>query len=290
MVWKSAFIQLSGRRPLRRRRGPVPLPHDSWDDTLALPRPPVESRRPGRHTWAVVSVGVASIVALVTLAIAQPGFVGPGTDPTPGLSTQDGAQPAGPGMAAMHSMPAQPDPSTSPAQGGADGTRPNGSAPPIDPSDPSDPSSAADGDSASAGTTSGPPAVVVEAEAAVRTGSAAVSADPSTSGGAFVGGVGDWGDPAGPGMLLYPSVNLPTAGRWRLTIYFLDPGPTGQRKATVVVSGADPYDIRFAGWPTCCGTRTVTMTLAAGPHTIVISNPTGTAPAIDYLTFTLLLT
>ena len=285
MVWKSAFIQLSGRRPLRRRRGPAPLPDDSWDDTLALPRPPVESRRPGRHTWAVVSVGVASIVALVTLAIALPGFVGPGTGPTPGLSTQDGAQPAGPGMAAMHSMPVV---STSPpatVTGGPGGTRANGSGPPTD-------QSGSDSESGSplAGSTSAPPAVVVEAETGIRAGSAAVTADASASGGAYVDRLGDWGDAAGPGMLVFTSVNLPSTGTWRLTIYFLDPGPTGQRKATVVVSGADPCDIRFAGSADVLWHPDRHHDPRRRTAHDLITNPAGTAPAIDYFTFTLLLT
>jgi hypothetical protein len=115
-----------------------------------------------------------------------------------------------------------------------------------------------------------------------------VTTDPSASAGAYVTGIGSWGeDGEGPaGTLTLTGVVLPSAGLWRLTIYFLDPGPKGPRRATVAVSGADPSTLQFAGSPTCCGTRTLDLNLAAGAHTIEISNPTDVAPAIDRLTFT----
>ena len=65
MVKTPAHSLLSPRRSLRRRRGPVALADDSWDDTVAPPRPPVEPRRTGRHTWVIVAVGAAWIIALV---------------------------------------------------------------------------------------------------------------------------------------------------------------------------------------------------------------------------------
>jgi hypothetical protein len=87
---------------------------------------------------------------------------------------------------------------------------------------------------------------------------------------------------------VFTDVSLPSTGNWRLTITFLEPGPKGPRHATVVVSGATPADLQFAGWPTCCGTRTVDMNLAAEAHTIVISNSADIAPCIDRISFTLL--
>jgi hypothetical protein len=219
--------------------------------------------------------GLGTIAVLVTLAVTSPaGRVGPlgGTGSGPGSSTQDDAGPDGPGMAAVHSMPA--DPTTTSADGSTSSSSSTGSR---------------SGSSSSSSTATVPsPAVVVEAETGTRTGSAQVTADPSASGGAYVTGVGYGGEsqPDPPGTLTITGVNLPSTGLWRLTIYFLLPGTKGPRHATVAVSGADPSSLLFAGSPACCGTRTLDLTLAAGPHTVEISNPTDLAPAIDRLTFT----
>lgn len=129
---------------------------------------------------------------------------------------------------------------------------------------------------------------MVEAETGVRGGSAVVTTDPSASGGAYVGGIGDWGEGGGPGSLTLTSVDLPSAGTWRLTIYFLDTGPKGPRHATVSVSGASPQTVQFAGSPTCCGYRTLDLALSGGSHTITISNPSDVGPSVDRITFTLL--
>jgi hypothetical protein len=130
--------------------------------------------------------------------------------------------------------------------------------------------------------------VVVEAESGIRSGSAVVTSDPAASGGAYVGGIGDWGGSSGTGTLVLPSVNLPTSGTWRLTIYFLDTGPKGPRHTTVTVSGASPQDLQFSGNPICCGTRTLDFSLSAGSHSITITAPGNMGPSIDRFTFTLL--
>jgi hypothetical protein len=263
----------------------VPLADDSWENTLAVPRPQLEAprRRTGRYRWAIVAVGLGSIVVLVTLTVAAtPGFVASGPDSPRDSSTQDGVQPDGPGMAALHSMPASPSasPSDTPSDG-RDSERPTGAAPPF-----SGESGATSAGTASSTAPPPPPTVLVEAETGVRGGSASLTADASASGGAYVGGIGDWGS-AEPGTLL-TSVDLPSTGTWRLTVYFLDTGPKGPRHATVAVSGASAQNMQFSGNPSCCGIRTLDLSLSAGSHTIAISNPDDVGPSLDRLTFTLL--
>ena len=289
MVRKSAqsrhSTRLGSRRSLLRRRGPVPLADDSWDDTLAIPRPQIEAPRgrTGRYRWVIAAGGIGSIVVLATLAVAPtPGFVAPDT-PSHG-STEDGAVQAGPGMAALHSMPASP--SDTPSDGST------GAAPPFsaDAGDSSGPGTGPGGSSGPpppTGTTLPPPALVVEAESGILAGSAVVTADASASGGAYVGGIGDWGE-GGPGSLVFASVNLPSTGTWRLTIYFLNAGPKGPRHGTVAVSGASPSGLLFAGSSGCCSTRTLDLSVSAGAHSVTITNPDDMGPSIDRLTFTLL--
>jgi hypothetical protein len=294
MVRKSAQSRHSmrpgSRRPVLRRRGPVPLADDSWDDTLAIRRPQLEPprRRTGRYRWAIVAVGLASIVVLVGLIVgATPGLVGSGPDSPRDSSTEDGVQPDGPGMAALHSMPASPSlspslsPSPSDTPSGRGGDRPTGAAPPFS-------ADSSSGSSVSSTIPPPPPTVAVEAETGVRGGSASLTTDGSASGGAYVGGIGNWGEADGPGTLTLTSVKLPSTGTWRLTIYFLDDGPKGPRHATVIVSGADPHDLLFAGPPTCCGTRTLDLSLSAGSHTVTFSSPDDAGPSLDLITFTLL--
>jgi hypothetical protein len=224
-----------------------------------------------------VAGGVSTIVVLVMLTVGPlPGFVRPwSTSPDP--ASADGVGTDGPGLAATHSDPTR----ASPAGGQTAGSSTSDS-------DGSTSSWSASSDDSASGVPLPPPAVVVEAESAsvVRTGSAVVTADPSASGGAYVSGVGNWSDV--PGVLVFTGVNLPSTGNWRLTITFLDPGPKGQRHASVVVSGAAPVDVRFAGSPVCCGTRTVDANLTAGTHTVQISNPDDIGPCIDRISFTLL--
>lgn len=230
--------------------------------------------------------GVGAVVVLVMLAVGPlPGFVRPWSS-APDASAVDGVGPEGPGLAATHADPA---PTTSPtdgraleAAGGASAGSSSGSS-----------SGDAAASSSSSGQASGgvpvpPPVVIVEAEAAsvVRSGTATVTTDPAASGGAYVSGLGYWnGDPAG--TLEFTGVDLPSAGHWQLNIWFLDPGPNGPRHATVAVSGASPMDVMFAGWPTCCGSRTVDLNLTAGTHSILISNSDNVAPSIDRISFAL---
>jgi hypothetical protein len=277
----------------REQSGPEPLPHDSWDDTLALMRRLLPGPvRTNRYRWVLAVAGLVVTVTLVVLAIGPTSrFVSSGSSPSK-ESTVDGDWPGGPGIAATHS-----DPVTSSSSSSSDPVS-SGSGLSSSATD----SSSSSGFSGSSGSNQNqdgsgpvgtpslpPPAVVLEAEGAgvVRTGSAAVTADPAASGGAYVDGVGYWSDAAPAGSLVF-TADLPSGGDWRLTIYFLDPGPKGPRHATIDVSGADAVTLQFAGWPGCCGTRTLDLSLAAGTHTVAIGDPTATAPSIDRITFTLL--
>jgi carbohydrate binding protein with CBM35 domain len=231
-----------------------------------------------------VAGGVGTIMILAALTIGPlSGFAPPWSGSTD-ASTVDGVGVEGPGLAATHS-----DPASAPTDSQAPGSSIGGSTDSSSGHSSSASSSSGNADSGGIPAPPPPPAVTVEAEAAsvVRGGSATVSADPTASGGAYVSGVGNWGG-GSTGSLVFTDVNLPSSGNWQLTIWFLDPGAKGPRHATVVVSGAAPADLLFAGWPTCCGTRTVEANLTAGTHTVVISNPDDVAPCIDRISFTLL--
>ena len=258
--------------------------HDSWDDTLALVRRLVPARmRTSRYRRIGAVAGLFVTVALVVLAVGpMPRFISSGAARAGG-STVDGGGPEGPALAATHSDPVPATPSTS---SGARPTRSHSSGGSRSGSAGGWPSRS---DQDQDGTPTLAPAVVIEAEGTgvVRTGSAAVTAEPAASGGAYVAGVGYWDDSAPAGSLVF-SADLPSAGDWRLTIYYLDPGPKGPRHATVAVSGSDPVNVQFAGWPTCCGTRTLDLSLSAGPHTITIGNPDDVGPSIDRITLTAL--
>jgi hypothetical protein len=263
---------------------------------------PAPRRRRVWYRWVAVAAGLGGIVTLVLLAIApSPGFVSSGSPGSPDSSTVDDSGTKGPGLTAVHSMPPPTaDPSTGPAGRGSGG-RPSGSAPDDAAlSAGRSGSSGAGGSSGSGGSTGSTggtdagqptapagPSLTVEAEAStvLRSGSAAVTADPTTSGGAYVSGIGYWEDGVA-GALVFTGVDLPIAGTWQLTIYFLDPGPKGPRHATVAVSGTDPHTLQFSGPPTCCATRILDLSLDAGTHTITISNPTDVGPSIDRVVLT----
>ena len=65
--------------PARRRPDRYRSPHDSWDDTLALPRPPAETRGSGRRTLGGIAWRAASPDRAGDAGRGpQPGFVRPG--------------------------------------------------------------------------------------------------------------------------------------------------------------------------------------------------------------------
>ncbi|MEU8380831.1 carbohydrate-binding protein [Streptosporangium sp. NPDC048865] len=127
--------------------------------------------------------------------------------------------------------------------------------------------------------TSTPPPGAVEAEnpANTLTGGAATASCPTCSGGAKVGYVGNGA------TLTFNNVAASTAGTHTLTISYLS---AVARTATVRINNGTATTVDFpatADWNTV-GTRTLTVTLAAGNNTITIANPGGWAPDIDRIT------
>ena len=101
------------------------------------------------------------------------------------------------------------------------------------------------------------------------------------SGGLIVYNVGAWNDPGGPGTVRFNSVIIPASGAYKITIFYVHPNGETNRKATIAVSGIAPIEVDFVGNATCCQTKSVNVTVAAGEHTITISHATEHAPAID---------
>ena len=104
---------------------------------------------------------------------------------------------------------------------------------------------------------------------------------PGASGGRIIQNIGDWGRPPGPGTLTFNQVAVPSTGTYTITIYYVHPNNEPDRQAIVSVSGTQPVTVDFAGNSTCCLTKEVTITMTAGEHTIMISNPTAHAPSVD---------
>ena len=86
---------------------------------------------------------------------------------------------------------------------------------------------------------------------------------------------------ADAGTLVLHGLEAPAAGTYRITIYFTHPGRAGNRTALVTVDAVPPVTVSFSGGPNCCSSRSIDVSLAAGPHTISLANSTGEAPAID---------
>jgi hypothetical protein len=130
--------------------------------------------------------------------------------------------------------------------------------------------------------------VEVEAEsgapAAVLTGSAAVSADADASGGARVTGIGATDD-GEPGTIIF-TASIPVAGSYRISIHVTNGEAGAQRSALVSVGGSDPVTVSYVGRAGCCGVRTLSAHLDAGPVTIIIANPNGAAPSVDKIVLT----
>ncbi|WP_344839885.1 CBM35 domain-containing protein, partial [Actinocorallia longicatena] len=120
------------------------------------------------------------------------------------------------------------------------------------------------------------PSATVEAEAPgnTLTGGAVTASCATCSGGGKVGYLGNGAS------LAVAHVGTGTAGAHTLTLSYLS---AAARSATVTVGGGAPVTVDFpatADWNTV-GTRTVTVTLAAGDNTVTIAGPTGWAPDID---------
>ncbi|ROO86974.1 carbohydrate binding protein with CBM6 domain [Actinocorallia herbida] len=129
------------------------------------------------------------------------------------------------------------------------------------------------------GTTTTSATVEAEATGNTRTGTAVIAACATCSGGSKVGYVGNGA------TLTFNNVAGGTGGTRTLTISYLT---AEARTATVQVNGGPATSVGFpatADWNTV-GTKTVTVTLAAGANTITLADPGGWAPDVDKITVT----
>src|SRR4029453_14211111 len=127
------------------------------------------------------------------------------------------------------------------------------------------------------GQTGAPPfAVTIEAESGSPTvilaGSAVVTADERASGGQIVTGLGKGSAGGAAGTLQISGISLPSAGTYRVAIYFANLDGPGTSSAVLTMTGAEPVTVHFTGSKKCCGERTIELTLSAVPHTLTITN------------------
>jgi len=130
--------------------------------------------------------------------------------------------------------------------------------------------------------------VTYEAEASAnkRGGSARVRNTHGASGKKIVNRIGDWTDSeqteATNGTLSFRSVTVPADGRYTLTVFyaFLEDDPS--RSAIITVNGAASLNVTFARPDGCCPSNvTVSITLKKGVNTVLFSNSSSRAPAVD---------
>jgi Carbohydrate binding module (family 35) len=128
--------------------------------------------------------------------------------------------------------------------------------------------------------------VAYEAEDRTNTvsGGAFVATYPGASGGRIVKNLGTWGNPPGTGKLTFNQVQVPTAGRYTVTIFYVHVNGDATRTLVISVAGGQPVHVSVAGGAACCQQRAVTLTLHAGVNRISLTNPAGHAPAIDKIT------
>jgi len=263
------------------RPGPFVLEADSWEaqpDTDSKNEAYHGRRRaeaPAARLWIAITVVLVGLGAAVAVPLALMGS--PGRDGVAAPST-----PAGAGVVAVSDSTTSVLPTPSPV-------------PTVTVRSPS-PSLAKTKTKAapppprrtSSPTTSPPPphfeSVSYEAEAADAdpegiTGSAWVWGYPGASGGSIVRNIGNWGSE--PGVLRISGVMIPSSGTYVITIHYVHPDNEANRTALVSVSGIAPMEVAFAGSNQCCHTTAITVTLAAGAHTVTITNATNRAPSID---------
>jgi alpha-galactosidase len=115
-----------------------------------------------------------------------------------------------------------------------------------------------------------------EAEAASLAGGAKAAACSGCSGGQKAGFVGNGG------TVTFTNVNVPTAGRYQVTLVYCDGSTTG-RQAVVSVNGGTGQTVTFTptGSFNTPGSVTVTLNLNAGTNTVQLGNPTAYAPDFD---------
>ncbi len=83
------------------------------------------------------------------------------------------------------------------------------------------------------------------------------------------------------GTLTFTGVTVPSFGIYQLTIYYQNPDPGTTRTGVITVNDI-PNTRDFPTTGGCCtATRTLPVTLRAGPNTVTVSNPYGPGPDID---------
>jgi hypothetical protein len=248
---------------LLTRPGPVPLDDDSWDagsdwlnsDVTRHESARYHGRRRTKKTgsdyrwWIGGAAGLIASVATVALIMTpSSGAGGQASNASPGRESDAAAE-----ASSTSEVPV--------GAGSATVGQPTGQA----------------------GTILPPFAVTIEAESGsptvTLTGSAVVTADQKASGGQLVTGLGTRDAGVASGTLQISGISLPSAGKYRVAIYFAN--LDGNSSAVVSVTGAEPVTVHFVGTRKCCGERTIEVTLAGGTHALTITNATGLAPAID---------
>lgn len=114
---------------------------------------------------------------------------------------------------------------------------------------------------------------IYEAESAMLTGSASVSSCSACSGGEEVGNIG------GSSTVVFNSVNVKTAGTYRLEI---DSSTQGPRSLEYSVNGAPAATLNLSGGSYVLPqSSTVPVALSAGTNTITFVNPSGYGANLD---------
>ena len=268
--------------PEAPRPGPAVLPADSWDlepEVVDDSRERYQGRRradaPAARLWLAITLVLVGLGAAIAIPLAllsgSGGAAAPADSPSPAEGTFEG--PASP----FESLAATLSPTPSPSRSPSPSTSTRRPVPPPPPPPPPSP------------TPSPPPPpfnpLTIEAEAGGDTTTASASTRDveyaGASAGRIIQNIGDWGRPPGPGTLTFNQVAVPSTGNYTITIYYVHPNNEPDRQAIVSVSGTQPVTVDFAGNSTCCLTKEVTVTMTAGEHTIMISNPTAHAPSVD---------
>jgi hypothetical protein len=234
---------------------PATSENDAWDAAKVGDSERYQGRRRAsmaRRRWLIVAAAVVVMAGAVTLAMTW-GSVD--TPPSPADSTHSAGDPRSstPSNAQTNSL-ASRAPTPSPSAG----------------TSPATPRFAALTFEAEAGS----PLVTLS-------GSAHVHTDPGASGGKIVGGLGAQDDGRAPGALRVNNVTVPASGVYLITIYYINSDKPGSSSGAVSVSGARSVTAKFTGGRGCCGVKQIEIALAAGVHTITISNATGIAPSVD---------
>ncbi|HLT10555.1 MAG TPA: hypothetical protein VK028_07085 [Micromonosporaceae bacterium] len=249
--------------------GPQVIEGDSWD---TAPGPSRSRSYAGRHhleptplrRWAVVGAILVALGVTVSLPYVLSGSPeSVSADPAPTTTT-----PARTPTPTGEAMSVSSSPTPSPTATAATTARP------------------ATTSRRPATTTSAPPppfeTLTLEAEDASRSGSAEELFYPRASGGKIVRYLGKWEGRGGPGMLTFTDIVIPSAGEYRITIYYVQDEDDEVRRGTITVTGAEPITPTFRGdVRRCCRSVAVTLNLTAGSKKLTFTHVDERAPSVD---------